>query len=416
MEAQMKLNRILSMLLLLNILLASCATLEVGVETTQPAQPTAAATATMEIAQAARPTEIQSPMPTATVTEAAPAITLAPTAGSPATGLVYRLGDQVWQINADGNPVAMAAALDPQILPGQFTPRAVVFDGGRWMVSWWDWSDLWAVDLGSGQVRNITNTPSQEECCAQFWAARPDVLIFQSRLIETGGLASGFLATVNLDGSNYRILDETEAPLGLPALSPDGSTIAYDHAGKPWLYRWETGPEAFNVAEYGLAADPERYWLTSPAWSPNGAYLAYMVSGDLDGSGKPQSGVALFDLQARTYRLVRPFEPAGTEGALHAPIWSPDGNWLAVFENSLDQPGVWVIHPDGSGTLRAYAPAKVRGVLGLQAYWSRDGQRLLVSDPNAEGGTRLTLLNLLTNQVEDSPLPANAILMGWVGR
>ena len=206
----MKLNRILSMLLLLNILLASCATLEVGVETTQPAQPTAAATATMEIAQAARPTEIQSPMPTATVTEAAPAITLAPTAGSPATGLVYRLGDQVWQINADGNPVAMAAALDPQILPGQFTPRAVVFDGGRWMVSWWDWSDLWAVDLGSGQVRNITNTPSQEECCAQFWAARPDVLIFQSRLIETGGLASGFLATVNLDGSNYRILDETE--------------------------------------------------------------------------------------------------------------------------------------------------------------------------------------------------------------
>ena len=237
---------------------------------------------------------------------------------------------------------------------------------------------------------------------------RPDVVIFLTRPVGNEDMSS-YMAAVNLDGSDYRLLDGTAAPVGLPALSPDGSTIAYDPAGRPWLYHWDTGSAAFTPADYGLQTAPENYGLSSPAWSPTGQYLAWMASGDLDGSGQPQGGVVIFDLQGSAYRLIHSYEPAGSGGGFLSPAWSPDGNWLVVFDSSLSQPGLWLMHPDGSGAMLAYSPGTARSVLGLQALWSPDGQRLLAVDPNAEGGLRLALTNLTTGQTEPSPLPPGAI-------
>jgi Tol biopolymer transport system component len=415
-ETSMKITRTQAILLLFTILLSSCATLEVGIETTSVNNQAAIETTVAEFTQATlqagenQPTEVLNNSGEPTVT---PTIESQPIASSPYAGLIYRLGDQLFQVGPDGQTLSLAPSLDPQMLPGQFTPRVAVSPDGEQMISWWDWSDLWLVDLTSGEARNLTNTLESQECCAQFWPERSDTIIFLTRMTDADGL-SYKMAAVNLDSSNFHLLDESASPLGLPALSPDGHTIAYDPAGRSWLYRWDSGPEAFNPADYGLQTSPENYGLTNPSWSPTGKYITWMVSGDPTGSGIPQGSAIVFDLEGRTYRILHPFEPVGSEAGFLPAMWSPYGNWLAVFDLSFEQSGVWVMHLDGSGQMLAYSPGTVRSVFGLQVLWSPDAQRLLVVDPNAEGDIRLTLLNLLTNQIEPSPIPAGAIPLAWV--
>lgn len=399
----MKTKRTFPLFLLLTMLLAACATLEAGIENptdimTVIADQLPTAT-TADISVVTDPTQpSDSPTETALPTEPPQ-----PTAsGSPYAGLIYRLGDELFRIDPTGAAVAVAPGVDPQMLPGQFTPRAAVSPDGQQMISWWDWSDLWMVDLATGQTRNVTNTSESEECCAQFWSARPDTLVFLTRSPED--VFSYKVAAVNVDGSDYHILDDANPLFGMPALSSDGNTIAYDAPAGPLLYRWGLGTEAFTPANY----DQPLSELSSPSWLPDGLSLGWMTSGNAPGS------LTIFDLQANTYRAIHAHTPVGGEGGLLAPVWSPDGDWVAVFDHSVETPGVWVMHPDGSGEVRVYQPATMRSVSGLQAFWSPSSQRLLVADPNAEGGTRLTLINLPSGQTEPSPLPEGAIPLAWV--
>ncbi|MFT5137138.1 MAG: Tol biopolymer transport system component [Arenicella sp.] len=421
-------------LFFLAVFLMSCTTFEFGIETTPtldppitqmatpapdqptllPTEPVSDNTAAIETADA---NESQPTQPSATPTEQIVSTASEPppkSAESDLAGLIYRLEDQLFKIGPDGRPVELVSGIDPQLLPAQFTPRAAVSADGAQMLSWSDWSDLYLIDLVTGETSNITNTPDSEECCAQFWPGRPDTIIFSTRLKEADTF-SFKIAAVNVDGSNYRLLNDVAPTLSEPALSPDGNTIAYDAEGKPWIYPWEAIPEIINLTEYNLEIPPEvGYGLTNPAWSPTGQYIAWMISGDPFQTGRPQGGALVFDLQGKGYRHLHPFEPAGGGGGFHPPAWSHDGNWIAVFDQSFETPGVWVMHLDGSGEVLAYAPSSMRSVLGLQAWWSPNSQHLLVTDPNAEKGIHLTLLNLLTGQIDTPPLPAGALPIAWV--
>ena len=397
----MNIKHTLSLFLLVSALLAGCATLEAGIETATTDQ---LATATVALIDAAEtPSDGASPTTDAATATPTPESEPQPTPSSPYAGLVYRLADELFRLDSDGQPVPLAPGVDPQILPGQFTPRAAVSHDGKQMLSWWDWSDLWLVDLVTGQTRNLTNTPGSDECCAQFWPARPDVVVFLTRSTASDGLSYN-LGAVNLDGTNYHILDEANPLFGLPALSPDGNTLAYDAPSGPLLYRWDVGSEAFNPQGYNQPLSE----LTGPAWTPSGRSLSWMTGGSVPGS------LTIFDLQTGNHLAIHPHQPFAGEGGLLPPVWSPDGSWVAIFDHSLETPGVWVARPDGSGEMRAYQAGAVRSVLGLQAFWSPDAQRLLVADPNAEGGTRLALLNVLSGQSEASPLPEGAIPLAWV--
>jgi hypothetical protein len=412
----MKFKFIVSILFLITFLITSCATLQVGIETTPTNDQAAIETAVAKMAQATL--QAGKAQPTATP-QTSIELTVTPTEpkeivpSSPYAGLIYRLGDQLYQVEPDGETLTIADGLDPQLMPGQFTPRAAISPDGKQMISWWDWSDLWLINLDSGDARNITNTPDQQECCAQFWPSRPDTIIFLTRLADTDAL-SYTMAAVDLDGSKYQLLDASASPLGMPALSPDGSTIAYDPAGRPWLYHWDGGPEAFNPADYNLLTSPDFYGLTNPSWSPTGKYIAWMVSGDLTGTGNIHGGAVVFDLEGRTYHILHPFEPVGSEAGFSPAVWSPNGNWLAITDFSFSQSGEWVMHLDGSGEMLAYSPGTERSALGLQVLWSPDAQRMLVVDPNAESGIRIAQLNLLTQQIEASPLPVGAIPLAWI--
>ena len=165
---------------------------------------------------------------------------------------------------------------------------------------------------------------------------------------------------VNTDGTGFQLLDpDNLTHTFLPALSPDGQTIAYDRGGDnasedgiltPWLFHLEDGPAPFDYAAYGFTPVPDLSFGQA-AWSPDGRYLAWVVGGELSGDGEWQIGIAMFDLETQSVELFNPYAP--TSGPFVAgwepPTWSPNGEWLtwSVFTQG-GLPNFLVMRPDGT--------------------------------------------------------------------
>lgn len=117
-----------------------------------------------------------------------------------------------------------------------------------------------------------------------------------------------------------------------PAISPDGSTVAFAALGDLWLLSTREGDGVPRRLTRDAAIE------TNPVWSPDGRSLAY--ASDREG------GAALWvrDLTAGTDRRIA---PEGTTAA-----WSPDGTRLAYLDTDATLNVVrvasrehWQVHP-----------------------------------------------------------------------
>jgi hypothetical protein len=278
-------------------------------------------------------------------------------------GLVFSAAGGLWRVGADGQPIQLSA--DPN---ANLSPDALQGCGGQDLLFRGDGGisdDIWITDLSTGEERNLTMEASRRECCPQWWPTRPGLIVFSSWPGDAElGPTMGFLTTVQGDGSDYRVLGESWS-IGYPAPAPNGRTIAYDQEGEAWLYRWDTGAEPFDPELYGLSVQA----IANPAWSPDGARVAWIVSILRDGAQRMSIGV--FDLSAGTSRLVgQPFEwHVGYWPP--APVWSPNGEWLAYdalpMVEGPDQV-LWIYRADGG-------EEHFLGV-GARPRWSPDGQWL----------------------------------------
>jgi Tol biopolymer transport system component len=235
------------------------------------------------------------------------------------------------------------------------------------------------------------------------------------------GMDYGYPTLARLGGadaeqaSDYFVLDDSELSYTLPAISPDGRTVAYDQAGQPWLYRQDQGTEPFDLTPYGLSNDPELR-LYSPAWSSDGRRLVWLIS-DCREDGCQQS-VGVFEFEAQTAQLLHPHWPAGMGGQPPAPIWSPDGRWLAftAWAEEPGESGVWVLRVDGQQDEERHM-ATGRGRGSPEVVWSRDGGWLAIGDSaQGEGPKRFWLAEAGAWGLQSLDLPADAYLVAWVGQ
>jgi Tol biopolymer transport system component len=410
------------LILLLASILTACGTLEVGIERTatpnQAATATVAALATEKADLAAQVATLEAgtdavssvatPIPGLSVSEAI----------APLPGLVYQKAGELWRVDADGQPGQIFSPSGDQAL---YLRPLISPDGDQ--VLYWDWetNDVWLADLTTGLRRNLTNTPKDNENCLRWWPGRPDTVVFSSQPRELGpapGEGTGFLGVVGTDGGGYRILDDQNNTYGVPAPSPDGQTIAYGAGSTAWLYHWETGPEVFNPADYGLTGS-ESMAIVSPAWSPDGTKLAWVADG---GGLSPDGsiGIGVFDLQTRTARLLHPYKPPGmdgwpprplwSEGWPPAPLWSPDGRWLAFFTLAQDprEMGLWVLRADGQGEQEI--PLSTGRNDGLA--WSPDGRWLIFTHTAEESLTWIAEVGTWSRRQVD--LPSDAVVVDWL--
>lgn len=315
-------------------------------------------------------------------------------------GLVYRDSDGlIWQINADGRPVFLVeggqyARLSPD--GTQLLYTTVRYDG-----------DIWLADLSTREHLQLTDTPDNEEGF-DWWSAHPGVIVFNIRPDDwdMAPWGVGYLATINVDGSDYRVLDNENASTSPPALSPDGQTIALSVDFLPWLYHWDHGSEPIDLTAYTINAEK----FGAPAWSPEGNQLAYVVIGGLGFESATQVAVVIFDLQVQTARLLHPYTILVGGGWSPQVTWSPDGQWLTTVTQAElwdEKSSLWVLRADGT---EEHHLERSRGDRGV---WSPDGRWLVYSAWNSSHEQTTMVVEVGVWQPQQIDLPPDSTVEDW---
>jgi TolB protein len=180
-----------------------------------------------------------------------------------------------------------------------------------------------------------------------------------------------------------------------PAWSPDGQTIVFLSQKDPatWegqqpslyefpltLYRYKTNLIGARrpTNEDILGVEQQNGDVLSPAWSPDGRYLAY-VQAPRDENPRR---IMLYDFQSEQ---AKPY-PGIADGA-YDPAWSPDGHRLAFAVNQNGATDIWAIEGTENGTPqrltklgRARSPA-----------WSPDGSMIAFINVADDGTNVFTI-------------------------
>ena len=243
-------------------------------------------------------------------------------------------------LSPDGNEVAYAAENDGNV-------------------------DLWLMDSAGGHPLRLTDHPGEDWKPA--WLANGRQILFVS---DRSGTPSLWLVG-RFGGSATSVLEDADEP----AVSPDGSLIAFSRRGQGeagrtiWVAPLAEPGAARQVTPDGLGAWDHR----NPAFSPDGRTLAFADFQDVwlvaaDGSGPPR-------------RLT-------DAAATHVePAWFPDGRTLMLTSWRGGTLAIWSLRTDGRGLWRVTAgtgperqPSLSRDGTTVAYSTRREGQEVLVTD------------------------------------
>jgi len=163
-------------------------------------------------------------------------------------------------------------------------------------------------------------------------------------------------------------------------VSPDGDRIVFDLLGDLYLLPIEGG-DAVRLTE-GMAFDD------MPRWSPDGESIAFIS--DRDGT----DNLWLVAPDGTGLRKIT----SEVSHTLSSPAWTPDGDYLAVrrfgpypsAENYLTNVPLWLYHRDGGSGVRLFPGEAERKSTNTGAAFSPDGTTLYVSThPGGYSGENL---------------------------
>jgi Tol biopolymer transport system component/imidazolonepropionase-like amidohydrolase len=138
-----------------------------------------------------------------------------------------------------------------------------------------------------------------------------------------------------------------------PALSPDGTRVAFTALNQLWTMKIGSKPRQITH---------DSFYKQSPAWSPDGKWLAYVS--DKDGT----ENIYLLNLSTGE---EKPLSLTDNSAQIF-PAWSPDGKWIAF----QDQTGATLIAEVATGKIRPLAPSTF---FPGRPGWSADGSTIAIA-------------------------------------
>ena len=140
------------------------------------------------------------------------------------------------------------------------------------------------------------------------------------------------LIVADADGENAHVILESRFPIMSPAWSPDGQWLAYvsfeNKRSGVYVQLVRTGERRLVSARAGVNG--------APAWSPDGKRLALALSGS---EGAP--GIYILDLATQALTRITDDPSIDTE-----PEWSPDGRSLYFTSDRAGSPQIYEINAE----------------------------------------------------------------------
>jgi Tol biopolymer transport system component len=184
-----------------------------------------------------------------------------------------------------------------------------------------------------------------------------------------------------------------------PAWSPNGAKIAFESfraldggsIGIPAANVWVMNADGSNVIPLTrLTAD-----LISSihsAWSPDGTRIAYDSTRVLDGRNIAAGNVNIWVMNADGTNATPLTTLRASLASSVSPVWSPDGAKIAFtssralsgFDDAILTRNIWVMNSDGSG---AQPLTKLTVAASSAPVWSPDGTRIAYVSARALDGS-----------------------------
>jgi Tol biopolymer transport system component len=239
-------------------------------------------------------------------------------------------------------------------------------------------TDMLELPLDGSPPRPVLATSRSES--SPSWSAAGDLMAFITDRsgepeIWLRSLGGGWERPVLRKG-NFANASPQRPGLSNVALSPDGERVAFTQPGKQWV-----APVSGGRASPAAVGDDVA--TAVPSWSPDSSSITYLAFS----GGRPYAAVARIGSQQPQFLVP------GTAGqCASAPVWSPDGRWIACGGTAGDS--VLLVSPDGKQ--RRSLPSPVHASQqGFVLVWSRDAETIYIAS-SMTPRARLDALNART--------------------